>query len=123
METFLPFLFAFLVGGSFCVIAQLLLDLTRLSPAVILVLYVTAGVFLSSFGLYEPLRAFAGCGATVPLVGFGGTIAEGIRKAVDMQGLLGVLSGGLTAASAGTAAALIFGYLAAVFFRSRPKRL
>lgn len=123
METFLPFLFAFLVGGSFCVIAQLLLDLTRLSPAVILVLYVTAGVFLSSLGLYEPLRAFAGCGATVPLVGFGGTIAEGIRKAVDMQGLLGVLSGGLTAASAGTAAALIFGYLSAVFFRSRPKRL
>lgn len=123
METFLPFLFAFLVGGSFCVIAQLLLDLTRLSPAVVLVLYVTAGVFLSSLGLYEPLRSFAGCGATVPLVGFGGTIAEGIRKAVDMQGLLGVLSGGLTAASAGTAAALIFGYLSAVFFRSRPKRL
>ena len=123
MDIFLSCLFAFLVGGAFCVIAQLLLDLTRLSPAIILVLYVTTGVLLGALGLYTPLRELAGCGASVPLIGFGGNIAEGIREAVDKDGLLGVLSGGLTAASSGTAAALCFGYLTAIFFRARPKRL
>lgn len=123
MDIFLSFLYAFLVGGAFCVIAQLLIDLTGLTPARILVLYVCAGVLLGALGLYQPLFDFAGAGASVPLVGFGGNIAEGVKKAVDEQGALGILSGPLTAAAIGTTAALVFGYLAAILFKSRPKRL
>lgn len=123
MDIFLSFLYAFLVGGAFCVIAQLLIDLTGLTPARILVLYVCAGVLLGALGLYQPLFSFAGAGASVPLVGFGGNIAEGVKKAVDEQGALGILSGPLTAAAIGTTAALVFGYLAAILFKSRPKRL
>lgn len=123
MDIFLSFLYAFLVGGAFCVIAQLLIDLTSLTPARILVLYVCAGVLLGALGLYQPLFDFAGAGASVPLVGFGGNIAEGVKKAVDEKGALGILSGPLTAAAIGTTAALVFGYLAAILFKSRPKRL
>lgn len=123
MDIFLSFLYAFLVGGAFCVIAQLLIDLTGLTPARILVLYVCAGVLLGALGLYQPLFDFAGAGASVPLVGFGGNIAEGVKKAVDEKGALGILSGPLTAAAVGTTAALVFGYLAAILFKSRPKRL
>lgn len=123
MNLFFNCLFAFLVGGAFCVIAQLLIDLTRLTPARILVIYVSFGVLLGALGLYEPLYEFAGCGASVPLVGFGGTIARGVRAAVHEEGLLGALTGGLRAAAGGTAAALVFGYIAALLSKSRPKRL
>lgn len=121
MDAILDYVWAFIVGGAFCVIAQILLDKTSLSPARILVGYVVAGVFLGAVGLYEPLVRFAGAGATVPLTGFGYLIAKGVRAAVDEKGLLGVLTGELTAASAGTAAALCFGYLAALFCRGKPK--
>lgn len=120
---FSSFLYAFLFGGMLCVIAQLLLDLTRLSPAIILVIYVSAGVLLGALGLYMPLRDLCGCGISVPLVGFGGAIAEGVRKAVSEDGLFGALSGGFTAAAGGTSAALIFGYIAALLFRGKPKNL
>lgn len=116
-------LFAFLVGGLFCVIAQLLIDLTNLTPARILVIYVSAGVLLGAVGLFNPIKELAGCGATVPLVGFGANIANGVREAVDKIGALGILTGGFEAAAAGCAAALIFGYLTSLIFRGKPKRL
>ena len=112
---------AFVVGGLFCVAAQILIDKTRLTPARILVTYVVAGVFLGAIGLYEPLVTFAGAGATTPLTGFGYLIAKGVREAVQQKGLLGALTGGLTAASGGTAAALVFGFLATLIFRGKPK--
>ncbi len=122
-DLLLSLLFAFLVGGLFCVAAQLLIDFTKLTPARILVLYVVTGVFLGAVGLFDPLREFAGAGVTVPLIGFGGAIASGVREAVDKTGLLGALTGPLTAAAAGTTAALVFGYLCAVLFRGKPKTL
>ena len=118
----LDYLFAFLVGGLICLAAQLLIDLTKLTPARILVIYVVLGVFLGAVGAFEPLVDLAGCGITVPLVGFGGNVARGVREAVSETGLLGALTGGLSAASGGTAAALCFGYLVALFCNARPKR-
>ncbi len=123
MELLLLCVRAFVVGGLFCVIAQILIDYTKLTPARILVIYVSFGVFLGAVGLFEPLKEFAGAGASVPLVGFGGNVAMGVREAVDKQGLLGALTGGLTAAAGGTAAALCFGYLAALIFNGKPKKL
>lgn len=123
MSLFFDCLFAFLAGGTLCVIAQLLIDLTRLTPARILVIYVSVGVLLGAVGLYEPLYEWAGCGVSVPLIGFGGTIARGVRAAVHETGLLGALTGGLRAAAGGTAAALVFGYVAALLSAGRPKRL
>ncbi len=117
----ISYLWVFLVGGGFCLMAQLLIDLTKLTPARILVLYVSLGVLLGAVGLFSPLKDFAGAGASVPLIGFGGTIAEGTRQAVEEEGLLGALSGPLSAASAGTAAALVFGYLATLIFHAKPK--
>jgi stage V sporulation protein AE len=117
----MQYLWAFAVGGIFCVIAQILIDRTKLTPARILVGYVTAGVILSAFGLYKPLLDFAGCGASVPLTGFGHLLAEGVRKAVDERGLIGALIGGLEATAAGISAALVFGFLSAIIFRGRPK--
>lgn len=117
----MDYLWAFVVGGFFCVIAQILLDKTSLSPARILVGYVIAGVILGAVGIYGPLVEFAGAGATTPLTGFGYIISKGVRAAVDEKGWLGVLTGALTAASAGTAAALCFGYLAALVSRGKPK--
>ena len=122
MQSFLSLLWAFLIGGAFCIPAQLLLDLTRMTPARILVLYVVGGVALEALGLFAPLSDLAGAGASVPLVGFGAAVAKGVREAVAAEGLLGALRGGLTAASGGTAAALVFGYLAALIFRAKPKR-
>ncbi len=119
METFSKFIWAFVVGGALCMIAQILIDKTRLTPARILVTYVTVGVLLGALGLYKPLVDFAGAGATVPLTGFGYLISEGVREAVDKQGLLGALTGGLTAAAGGISAALVFGYLAAIAFRGK----
>lgn len=121
-DAVMPYVWAFLVGGGLCVIAQILIDKTKLTPARILVAYVVAGVFLGAVGVYEPLQDFAGCGATTPLTGFGNVIARGVREAVNARGLLGALTGGLTASAAGIAAALCFGLLAAVFFRGKPKR-
>ena len=117
----LDYLFAFLVGGLVCLLAQLLIDLTKMTPARILVVYVVLGVALGAVGLFEPLADFAGCGITVPLIGFGGNVARGVREAVSETGLLGALTGGLSAASGGTAAALCFGYLVALFCHSKPK--
>ncbi|MBQ3013314.1 MAG: stage V sporulation protein AE [Clostridia bacterium] len=119
METFSKFIWAFVVGGALCMIAQILIDKTRLTPARILVSYVTVGVLLGALGVYKPLVEFAGAGATVPLTGFGYLISEGVREAVDKQGLLGALTGGLTAAAGGISAALVFGYLAAIAFRGK----
>ena len=119
MENFSQFIWAFVIGGLLCVIAQILVDKTKLTPARILVSYVVVGVILGAVGVYKPLVDFAGAGATVPLTGFGYLISEGVREAVDKQGLLGALTGGLTAAAGGIAAALVFGYLAAVFFKGK----
>ncbi len=121
MDTILDFVWAFVVGGGFCVIAQILIDKTAMTPARILVLYVVAGVFLGAAGLYEPIIKFAGRGATVPLTGFGYLISQGVKEAVDAHGILGIFSGALTAASAGTAAAMIFAFLASLIFKSKPK--
>jgi len=118
----LKYLWAFIVGGAICAFAQILIDRTKLTPARILVSYVVAGVFLGAIGIYSPLVDFAGAGATVPLTGFGYNISKGIRAAVDEKGLLGIFTGALTAASGGTAAALIFGYLASLLFRAKPKK-
>ena len=115
------YVWAFVIGGLFCVIAQILIDRTALTPARILVGYVVAGVILGGIGLYKPLVEFAGAGATTPLTGFGYLLSEGVRKAVDEKGLLGALTGGLSAAAGGTAAALCFGFLAAIIFKSKPK--
>ena len=121
MTEFLPYLWAFLVGGGLCVIAQILIDRTSLTPARILVLYVVAGVILGALGWYQPLVDFAGAGATTPLTGFGFLISKGIRKAVDEKGLLGALTGSLTASAGGIAAALVFGYLACLLSKGKPK--
>lgn len=112
---------AFICGGLLCVIAQILIDKTKLTPARILVTYVVAGVILGGVGLYKPFIEFAGCGATTPLTGFGYIISEGVKEAVKEKGLLGALTGGLTAAAGGTAAALCFGYLAALVFKGKPR--
>ncbi len=121
MDWILPYLRAFLVGGLFCVIAQILIDKTKLTPARILVGYVVAGVILGAVGLYQPLVDFAGAGASTPLTGFGHLIAKGVKEAVQEKGLLGALTGPLTAAAGGTAAALVFGYLVALVCRGKPK--
>ena len=117
----MDFVWAFVVGGALCVIAQILIDKTKLTPARILVIYVVAGVVLGAVGLYKPLVDLAGAGATTPLTGFGYLISEGVRKAVDEKGLIGALTGGISAASGGIAAALIFGYLAALIFKGKTK--
>ena len=122
MSLFYECLSAFVVGGLLCVVAQLLIDLTRLTPARILVAFVVAGVVLGAVGLYEPLYRFAGCGVSVPLLGFGGALARGVREAVHTDGLLGALTCGLSATAAGVAAAMVLGLLAALLFKSRPKR-
>ena len=121
MELLLTYLRAFLVGGIFCVIAQVLIDRTKLTPARILVSYVVVGVVLGGIGIYQPLVEFAGAGATVPLTGFGYLIAKGVREAVDKEGLLGALTGGLRASAGGIAAALVFGYLACLISKGKPK--
>ena len=110
---------AFVVGGALCVIGQLLLDYTGLTPARILTGFVVAGVALSALGLYGPLADFAGAGATVPLLGFGHLLAQGAVEAVEEKGLLGALTGGSTAAAGGVTASLVCGFLAALFSRSR----
>lgn len=121
MDIIMDYVWAFVVGGMFCVIAQVLIDKTSLTPARILVSYVVAGVILGAVGLYEPLVKFAGAGATTPLTGFGYLVSKGVREAVDEKGLIGALTGGLSAAAGGTAAALVFGYIAALISSGKPK--
>ena len=113
----------FISGGIICIIAQLLIDLTRMTPARILVLYVSFGVLLFGVGVYEPLKEIFGAGVSVPLIGFGANIAKGVRDAVDSDGLIGVLTGGLSSSSAGITAALIIGLIASFLFKSKPKRM
>ena len=121
LRAVLPYLRAFAVGGLLCIIAQILIDRTKLTPARILVLYVVVGVILGAVGIYEPIVKFGGAGATTPLTGFGYLIAEGVRKAVDEKGLLGALSGGISAAAVGISAALCFSFSAALIFKSKTK--
>ena len=121
MEMFLDYLWAFIVGGVLCVIAQILIDKTKITPARILVIYVCSGVILTAIGIYAPIVKFAGCGATVPLTGFGYAIAQGVEKAVDEQGLLGAFTGGLTATSGGITVAIVLGYICSLIFSSKPK--
>ena len=118
----MEYLNAFLCGGLLCALGQLLIDKTKLTPAKILVCYVTAGVILGGLGVYQYLVEWAGAGATVPLTGFGNTLAKGVRKAVAEQGLLGAFIGGSTAAAGGITAAIFFGFLIALVCKSKPKR-
>ena len=118
----MQYVWSFVIGGIICVIGQLLIDFTKLTPARILVAYVVSGVALTAVGVYEPLVKFAGAGATTPLTGFGYAIAGGVKKAVDEQGALGILTGGLSATAAGITAAVIFGIIAAFFFRPKIKK-
>lgn len=120
MDHLLP---VFLAGGILSLIAQLLIDLTKLTPARILVSYVVTGVLLFAVGLYEPLFGIFGAGVSVPLIGFGATIGRGVREAVSEQGIIGALSGGLSASAAGISAALIFGLLASLIFKAGRKRM
>ena len=122
MEIVLRLLWAFLVGGAFCVVAQILIDKTKLTPARILVSFVVAGVLLGAVGLYRPLAEFAGAGATTPLTGFGYLIFKGVREAVNERGLIGAFTGGLSAAAGGTAAALVAGLIAAAICRGGKPR-
>lgn len=117
MEILLNCLKAFLVGGAICLVGQVLIDYTKLTPARILTSFVVAGVFLSAIGVYGPLVDFAGAGATVPLTGFGHLLAEGVKKAVEQFGFVGIFTGGLASAAAGIGAAVIFGYLMALIFK------
>ena len=121
MDIFYDCLKAFLVGGIICAIGQILIDKTKLTPARILVSYVVAGVILTAIGLYKPLVDFAGAGATVPLTGFGFTLAAGVKEAVNEYGLVGALTGGVTATAAGITAAILFGWLVSLFAKPKMK--
>jgi stage V sporulation protein AE len=113
----------FLAGGVLCIIAQLLIDLTKLTPARILVLFVSVGVLVYATGLYEPLFELFGAGVSVPLIGFGATIARGVKEAVDKVGPLGILSGGLSASAVGITTSLILGLIISALVKSKPKRM
>ena len=117
----MPYIKAFLVGGFICAIGQILIDKTKLTPARILTIYVVAGVVLGAIGLYQPLIDWAGAGASIPLTGFGNTLAKGVREAVTEKGVLGAFTGGFTASAAGIWAAIGFGYLASIIFKPQEK--
>lgn len=117
----MEYLKAFLVGGALCLIGQILIDKTKLTPARILVSYVVVGVLLGAVGLYAPLVKFAGAGASVPLTGFGNLIAKGVKKAVTEDGFLGILTGGLTASAGGITAAVLAGLIASFVFKDKDK--
>ena len=117
----MEYLKAFAVGGAFCVIGQILIDKTKLTPARILVSYVVIGVILGGIGLYEPLTEFAGTGASVPLTGFGNLLAKGVKEAVDEKGFLGIFTGGLKSSAGGIAAAIFAGLLASLIFKPKDK--
>jgi stage V sporulation protein AE len=113
----------FLAGGILCLIAQLFIDLTRLTPARILVLFVSIGVFLFAIGLYDPLFELCGAGVSVPLIGFGATIGRGVKEAIENEGALGILSGGLSSSSVGITSSLLLGLVISSFVRGRPKKM
>ena len=115
------YLYAFIIGGLFCIVGQILIDKTKLTPARILVGYVVTGVILSALGIYKIIAEFARAGATVPLTGFGYALANGVEKAVDEKGFFGIFTGGLTATAGGICAAIVFGVIAALIFNSRKK--
>ncbi len=117
----MDYLKAFLLGGVLCAIGQILIDKTKLTPARILVAYVVTGVILGAVGIYEPLVKWSGAGATIPLTGFGNTLAKGVKEAVQQDGLLGALTGGLKASAGGITAAIFFGLLAALIFKPKDK--
>ncbi len=117
----MQYVFAFLVGGLICVVGQILIDKTKLTPARILTGYVVAGVILSAIGVYKPLLEFAGAGASVPLCGFGHLMAQGVKTAIEQEGALGILKGGLTAGAAGISAAIVFGLIASLLSKSKEK--
>ena len=121
MGLFLDIAKAFLVGGAICAAVQIIIDKTAITPARIMVGLVTLGVILGALGVYKPFIEFAGCGASTPLTGFGNTLAEGVKKAVEERGLIGALTGGLTGSAGGIAAAIFFGYLFALIFRAKPR--
>ena len=122
MTDFFPkLLYAFLVGGFLCAVAQILIDRTKLTPARILVSYVVSGVILTAVGIYAPLVELAGNGATTPLTGFGYSLAKGVENAVDERGLIGAMTGGITGTAGGITAAMFFGLIAALIFRGKPK--
>ncbi len=118
----MKYILSFIAGGILCIIAQILIDKTNLTPARILVSYVVAGVILGAIGLYGPFAELVGAGATTPLTGFGYNIAKGVKDAVDNDGLIGILTGSLKAAAGGTTAALCFGYIAALFAKSKGQK-
>ncbi len=113
----MDYLKAFIIGGLLCLIGQILVDKTKLTPARILVSYVVAGVILGGLGIYKPIADFAGCGATIPLTGFGYTLAKGVKEAVDSEGLIGILIGGLRTTAGGITAAIVSGVLVSIIFR------
>ena len=117
----MQYLWAFVIGGAFCVIGQILIDKTRLTPARILVSYVVIGVILGGIGVYQSLIDFAGAGASVPLTGFGATLSKGVKDAVDEKGFLGIFTGGLSATAGGIAAAVVFGWIAGLVFQPKDK--
>lgn len=117
----MDYLKAFLVGGFICVIGQILIDKTKLTPARILVSFVVIGVLLGGIGIYEPLAEFAGAGASVPLTGFGNTLAKGVREAIDEKGFLGIFIGGLKASAGGITAAILFGLVVSLIFKAKDK--
>ena len=117
----MEYLYAFLIGGLFCVIGQILIDKTKLTPARILVGYVVMGVILGAIGLYQPITEFAGAGTTVPLTGFGYSLSQGVKEAVLQKGFLGIFTGGLEATSGGITAAIIAGLVVSIIFKARDK--
>lgn len=118
----MKFINAFWVGGVFCAIAQIIIDKTKLTPARVMVAYVIAGVILTSLGLFKPIVDYAGCGATVPIIGFGYTLAKGVMTAITEKGILGILCGGVTGAACGISAAIFFGFLFALICKPKPKK-
>ena len=123
MDMFMEYVWAFVIGGAFCAVGQVLIDLTKLTPARILTTYVVTGVVLGALGWYQPIIDLAGGGATVPLTGFGNLLAKGVREQVDLYGVLGAFMGGFTSAAVGLSAAVFFGLLAALAFKSSGSKI
>lgn len=121
MDMLMQYIKTFAVGGALCLVGQVLIDKTKLTPARILTGYVVAGVILGALGVYQPLVDWAGAGATIPLTGFGNTLAKGVREAVAEKGLVGVFTGGFTAAAGGICAAIVFGYVVSLIFKPKDK--
>lgn len=117
----MDYIYAFLIGGAICALVQILMEKTKLMPGRIMVILVCSGAVLGALGLYEPFKEFAGAGASVPLLGFGNTLWQGVKEAVDQEGFMGIYMGGFTASAVGISAALVFGYLASLAFQPKMK--